>query len=117
MANGSFKGSSKAKQHPFSTTQGKAFRRAILLRDLFTCQMCGVLLREGKRDARAAVVDHIAPIALKPDLTWDADNCRAVCRTCHAICDSIEKRAQGDLERITREKMAYRPVGLDGYRL
>lgn len=104
-------------QHPFTTARGKAFRENILIRDLYTCQMCGVLLRRGKTDRRAANVDHIEPIELKPDLTWDEGNCRAVCRSCHAICDSIEKRAQGDLERIIRDKLSYRPVGADGYPL
>lgn len=103
-------------QHPFSTRRGKAFRDSILARDLFTCQMCGVLTRQGKRDARSAVVDHLLPIALAPELTFDPDNCRCVCARCHnGPCASIEKRAGDDVERIRAEKLSYRPVGLDGY--
>ena len=101
--------------HPFSTKHGKTFRKAILLRDLFTCQMCGTLLRDGKRDSRAAVVDHIKPIELRPDLTWEESNCRSVCRTCHAVCDSIEKRLSPDSEAIAAAKRRYKAVGLDGY--
>ena len=116
MASGHWTTSRKASgPHPFSTKRGKAFRRAILLRDIFTCQMCGTLLREGRKDSRAAVVDHVKPIDLCPDLTWDESNCRSVCRRCHAVCDSIEKRLSPDSEAISAAKRRYRPVGRDGY--
>ena len=77
--------------------------------------MCGVLTVEGRRHNRAAVVDHIRPIALAPELTFDEGNCRCVCRRCHAACDGIEKRAGDDLDRIVQEKLEFRAVGLDGY--
>lgn len=69
----------------------------------------------GVRAPTSAVVDHIRPISLRPDLTWDMGNCRVVCRQCHAVCDSIEKRAGGDADEVARAKLAYRAVGLDGY--
>lgn len=103
--------------HFFATRRGRAFRDSILIRDLFTCQMCGVLVTKGRSGERSAVVDHLRPVALRPDLERDEDNCRCTCRACHAICDSIEKRAGADEDRIVREKLAYRPVGLDGYPL
>lgn len=107
-----------AKAHPFSTTRGRAFRKRILIRDLFTCQMCGVLLREGKTDSRAAVVDHIKPIELCPDLTWDEGNCQATCAHCHnTACASIEVRHAGDAKTIAEKKLLHAPVGLDGYRI
>ena len=105
----------KRKTHPFATARGQRFRLSILARDLWQCQMCGVMLRDGKRDKRSAAVDHTKPIDLRPDLTWDKDNCRSVCRACHAVCDSIEKRLRPDAEAIAAAKAAYRPVGLDGY--
>ena len=101
--------------HFFTTKRGKALRQSVLRRDLFKCQMCGVIVTDGRSHKRAANVDHIEPIALAPHRVDDETNCRTVCRSCHAICDSIEKRAQGDLQRIVREKLSYRPVGLDGY--
>ena len=93
--------------HPFATRRGRAFRLAILERDDFTCQMCGILTVDGRTDPRAAVVDHIEPITLSPDRTWDEANCRCICRGCHSICDGIEKRAGPDLKRIVREKLSH----------
>ena len=101
--------------HFFTTARGKAIRDSVLRRDDYTCQMCGADLRPGKRHKHSAVVDHTRPVSLRPDLQEDRDNMRAVCRTCHAVCDSIEKRANGDEARVAREKAAYRPVGRDGY--
>lgn len=103
------------KTHPFSTSRGRAFRETILVRDLFTCQMCGTLLRCGRAHKRAAVVDHIKPIELRPDLTWDEGNCWSICRGCDAVCESIEKRKTPDADAIAAAKRAHRPVGLDGY--
>jgi 5-methylcytosine-specific restriction endonuclease McrA len=98
----------------YSTTAWRNLRLWVLDRDLWTCQMCGVVLTQGRRDSRSAVVDHIEPVALSPGRAWDRDNLRAVCKRCHAVCDSIEKRST-DAEAIRDAKLAYRPVGLDGY--
>lgn len=89
--------------------------KAVLLRDGYTCQMCGVLLRPGKSSRYSGVADHTIPAVLRPDLIWNEDNIRSVCRTCHSVCHSIERRHPGDAEAIAKAKLAYRPVGLDGY--
>lgn len=106
--------------HVFSTRRGRAFRLTILDRDLWTCQMCGVLLRTGRTDMASAAVDHVRPVELRPDLAFDEANCRAVCRACHATCDSIEKRHSGDAEAIAEAKLAGRKPGrmerADGWR-
>jgi 5-methylcytosine-specific restriction endonuclease McrA len=52
----------------YKTSAWEWHRRQILKRDLYSCQMCGVLLSSGKRDHRAAVVDHKRPARLRPDL-------------------------------------------------
>lgn len=101
--------------HWFSTSEGKAFRNAIILRDRHQCKMCGVIVAAGRRAMNSAVVDHIKPVALRPDLERDESNCRTVCKRCHAVCNSIEARHKGNGEKIMAEKMKYRPVGLDGY--
>ena len=101
--------------HWFSTRAGAAFSEAIKERDGFVCQMCGCIIKKGRGHARAGVTDHIRPVALRPDLERDPDNCRTVCRTCHAVCHSIEARHDGEAEAIAAAKLAYRPVGLDGY--
>jgi len=90
--------------HPFTTRRGRALRQRVLERDLFTCQMCGVILGTGRQSFRAAVVDHIRPISLSPGLAWDESNLQAVCRDCHAICIGIEKRLAPDAEAIEQAK-------------
>ena len=90
--------------HFFATRQGRKFRDAILLRDLYTCQMCGVVVKDGRAHSRSAVVDHIRPVALRPDLERDEANCRCVCRACHATCDSIEKQHSPDADLIAEAK-------------
>lgn len=104
------------KPHPFSTSKGRAFRNRILIRDLFTCQMCNVIVRDGRKSARAAVVDHLRPVELRPDLAMDPDNCRTVCKRCHdTTCAHIEAKHAGNEEAIESAKKAYRAIGLDGY--
>lgn len=92
--------------HIFKTRQGRKARRMILDRDGWQCQMCGVLLTGQMADPHGAVVDHIEPVALSPHRERDAANMRAVCRSCHALCDSIEKRYAGDLAAIVAVKRA-----------
>jgi 5-methylcytosine-specific restriction endonuclease McrA len=98
-----------------STAAWQRLRLHILERDLWTCRMCGCLLREGRTAPDSAAVDHIRPAELRPDLFWDEGNLRASCRSCHAVADSIEKRLGPDADAIARAKMAYRPIGADGY--
>jgi hypothetical protein len=79
------------------------------------CQMCGAWLRSGKKDSAAAVVDHIRPHTLRPDLTWDEANLQVICRSCHAVCDGIEKRHRPDAEAIAKAKQAWRRGTVDPY--
>ncbi len=101
--------------HPFATRRGRKLRVVILTRDLWQCRICGTLLREGRHEPRSAVVDHIVPIEIDPGLTFDPGNLWAVCKHDHdTTCASIEAR-YSTAEEIRRAKLAYRPVGLDGY--
>lgn len=92
----------------------RKLRLHILARDLYACRMCGVLLRgKGKT---APEVDHIRPAELRPDLFFNADNLWSLCKQCHGTtAQAIEKRHPNNPEAIAKAKMAYRPVGLDGY--
>ena len=60
----------------YGTTWYKEWREYILLRDAFTCQMCG---QKGGR----LEVHHIRPKYLYPELTLDERNGITLCRTCH----------------------------------
>lgn len=69
---------------PSSTQRGydKAWRdmaRSVLVRDHWTCQVCGVHLGKG-----TATVDHIIPVSLAPHLRLDPSNLRAACRSCNS---------------------------------
>ena len=93
----------------------QAKRLTILARDFYTCKMCGASLTNGRKHGRAAVVDHLEPVTLSPAKAMDDENLQAVCKLCHdSTCASIE--AQHDTaEAIRAAKLAWRPVGLDGY--
>lgn len=89
-------------------------RLSILDRDLWTCQMCGVLLTEGKTRPTDAVVDHKTPHRGDAALFWDSGNLWSVCKWDHdTTCAAIEARTSQ--ERVRAAKDAHRPVGLDGY--
>ena len=99
-----------------STAAWQRTRLAILHRDLFTCQMCDTILTGGRHNPRAAVVDHLMPEALRPDLFLDDSNLRSVCKACHdGPCASIEARHEGDADAIRAAKLATHRIGVDGW--
>lgn len=55
---------------------GRAWKRAVLERDDFTCQACGI--RGGNLQA-----DHVMPFSLFPELRLDLLNGRTLCVKCH----------------------------------
>lgn len=81
--------------------------------------MCATLIGpslRGTERRNAAVIDHIRPYKLRPDLAFDESNLALICKRCHdSICHAIEQRHWPDDAAIAREKAAHRPVGLDGY--
>lgn len=99
-----------------STARWQRLRLHILTRDLWTCQMCGVMLLEGRANSASAVVDHIKPAILCPDIAHDESNLRAVCKKCHdGPCASIEARTRNpeEIELLKRahHKGAYDRTG------
>ena len=108
--------SSPADRRFYSSQAWRSLRLVILLRDGYRCCMCGTILKAGRRGDRAAIVDHIRPLALRPDLGLDEGNLWSVCSGCHdRTCTSIEARHAGDADAIAAAKAAWRPVGIDGY--
>jgi len=61
--------------------ESKEWRKLVFKRDNYTCQHCGK--RGGKLDA-----DHIKPWALYPELRFELNNGRTLCRPCHLKTDT-----------------------------
>lgn len=55
---------------------GKTIQPLVLARDNYTCQMCD-------QYSGYLHVDHIKSWADYPELRFDMDNCRTLCRACH----------------------------------
>lgn len=76
----------------YDTKAWKDLRQRILVRDLYTCQATGVMLTGKAPEPNSPVVDHIKPHRGDPDLFWDPDNLRAVCKQWHdSIKQAMEK--------------------------
>lgn len=101
----------ESKRHPFAGRKGSAARdryaATLYAEQAGLCRMCSQPVSptlRGRSGERDAVVDHIRPWRLRPDLKYDPANMALVCRLCHARCDGIEKRCWPDAERIAAEK-------------
>jgi len=87
-------------RHLYNSKAWRAFRNSILIRDLFTCQMCGRL--EG--NSSQLVADHKLPHKGNRDLFWDAANIQTVCKPCH------------DRHKQSEERTGFsKAIGIDGW--
>lgn len=65
----------------YKTARWQKLRWSILVRDLFTCQMCGTL----HADTSKLVCDHVVPHGGDPDAFWQGPF-QTLCNTpCHVI--------------------------------
>ena len=99
------------KRHPFAGRNGSAFRDRIASQLFATqagrCAMCHNPLPpslRGKTEGRHAVLDHIKPHRLRPDLSLTPDNLHLICRNCHAKCETIEAAHWPDADLIAEAK-------------
>lgn len=71
--------------------QYREWRSTVFERDNYTCQICGV--RGGNLEA-----DHIKSYAAHPELRYNVDNGRTLCKKCHKKTDNfgIKAMAQSD---------------------
>jgi hypothetical protein len=65
-----------------ATREIKLARLAALIRDDYTCQMCGI------RKEKFMEVDHIKPFSTHPELRAAIDNLRTLCHECHKQTDT-----------------------------
>lgn len=63
----------------YKTSRWQKLRWAVLVRDLFTCQMC----QRVEVDTSQLVGDHIKPHRGDETLFWDENNIQCVCKRCH----------------------------------
>ena len=98
--------------HPFSGAGGSALRDRFAA-DLFAAQLGKCALCQspippslrGRRGKSSAVVDHIRPWRLRPDLARDQSNLWLVCYSCHATtCQQIEAAFGSDDDMIAEAK-------------
>jgi len=90
---GSFKkGNAKEKNPSWKGGHDKYWKRQAMIRDDYTCQMCGLEEKE------IMVVDHIRPKAMRPDLNRSLDNLMTLCPNCHA------RKTKIDMHMITAFK-------------
>lgn len=60
----------------------KEWRTAVFTRDNYTCVICG------NNESGNLQADHIMPFSLFPDLRFDIDNGRTLCKPCHRKTDT-----------------------------
>lgn len=68
------------------STKMKEWRKAVFVRDNYTCQLCGA--RNGNGKAIYLEADHIKPFAYFPELRFEIDNGRTLCKPCHKTTDT-----------------------------
>lgn len=74
----------------------RLWREAVFNRDNYTCVFCGARNGNGKKIELAP--DHIKPFSLFPELRFDVDNGRTLCRECHLQTETFGHRV-AKLER------------------
>ncbi len=74
------------------STEYKNWRKAIFERDNYTCQICGI--RPAKGNSVVLNADHIKPQSLFPELRYELNNGRTLCKSCHKSTPTYGERAK-----------------------
>lgn len=75
----------------YKTARWQKLRWSILVRDLFTCQMC----RKVEAITSLLVADHKTPHRGDERLFWDEQNLQCLCKSCHDSTKQSEERRHG----------------------
>ena len=71
-----------------TSKQWKLWREKVYKRDNYTCQICGIKNKKGVGKTIELNPDHIKSFALYPELRFDVNNGRTLCRPCHMKTDT-----------------------------
>ncbi len=74
----------------YKTAAWQRLRWSVLVRDMFTCAMCGRL----EAATSQLVADHTVAHRGDEALFWDADNLQCLCKPCHDSDKQREERAR-----------------------
>ena len=85
----------------YKTARWQKLRWSILVRDRFTCAMCGKI----EPDTSKLVADHKQAHRGDETLFWDEGNLACTCKPCH----------DSDKQRIEKGGKARPTIGLDGW--
>ena len=67
----------------YGSTAWRKLRQSILERDHFECQWCKAEGRLTTQYDSVLEVDHIKELETNPELAYDPDNLRTLCKDCH----------------------------------
>lgn len=82
-----FRDETQAWRRWYKTSRWQKLRWSVLVRDLFTCQMC----KRVEADTSLLVGDHKTPHRGDERMFWDEANIQCVCKRCH---DSEKQRQE-----------------------
>ena len=81
----------------------KIWRRKILVRDNYICQICGDRNYKGRGSSIKLHVDHIKPFWKYPELVMEMNNGRVLCVGCHRNTDTFGGKKRNKLGRFVRK--------------
>jgi len=89
-------GTGRRKQNPITpenkrirtSKEWKEWREKVFQRDNYSCVECGVRNKKNLGKTVELNPDHIKPFALFPELRFDVNNGRTLCRPCHMKTDT-----------------------------
>ena len=86
-----YRDETQAHRRWYKTARWQKLRWSVLVRDLFTCKMCGRL----EADTSQLVGDHKTPHRGDERLFWDEGNIQCVCKRCHDSEKQRQERRHG----------------------
>lgn len=81
------------------TAAFQEFRRMIMKRDRWTCQICGDHNHKGRGSRIVLHVDHVEPLCVALDRALDPTNARTLCFACHTKTETYGPKVRKYIRR------------------